>query len=179
VGNRPPGLSSGLARNKGSGSAAKRSIQISKRNNSYPAPTCHLQPSALRTCGQHCRTALFIRRLRVTAFTKSAKTAAALIDDLLRGSTLYHNDALDRLTQVDGPIQKPLCTPLRTIFSAVTQNPTQALRHTIVSTACPSMETTTTVPRTRQPHLTARGKQLAIKQHLHYKALNQSTSVEV
>jgi RHS repeat-associated protein len=71
-------------------------------------------------------------------FTKSAKTAAALIDNLLRSSTRYHYDKLDRLTQVEGPNPETFVhDPAGNNLSSYTLNPTQALRRTIVVIACP------------------------------------------
>ncbi len=98
-----------------------------------------------------------------SALTKSAKNVAALIDDLLRGSAHYHYEALDRLTQVEGPNPKTFVhDPAGNILSSNTESHASSPTH-----------------NSRNSTLTARGKQQAIKQHLHYNALNQLTSVDV
>jgi RHS repeat-associated protein len=115
------------------------------------------------------------RRFHYNAFGQLAQ-----IDDLLRGSTRYHYDALDRLTQVEGPnpetfVHDPAGNILRSNTESGTNSPTYNSGNRLALYGDNHYSYDERGNRT----LAARGKQQAIKQHLHYNALNQLTSVDV
>jgi RHS repeat-associated protein len=103
----------------------------------------------------------------------------AQIDDQLRGSTRYHYDALDRLTQVDGPnpetfVHDPAGNILGNREDAATSEnqPSQGNRLAFYGDSHYSYD------ERGNRVITARGKQQKLQQRMSYNALNQLESVE-
>ena len=103
----------------------------------------------------------------------------AQIDDHLRGTTRYHYDALDRLTQVDGPNPETFVhDPAGNILGSYENENTNTQQQSNGNRLAFYGDNHYRYDERGNRTVVARGKQQCLQQHFAYNALNQLESVE-
>ncbi|HTF97301.1 MAG TPA: RHS repeat-associated core domain-containing protein [Cellvibrio sp.] len=103
----------------------------------------------------------------------------AQIDDHLRGTTRYHYDALDRLTQVDGPNPETFVhDPAGNILGSHKDENTNTQQQSNGNRLAFYGDNHYRYDERGNRTVVARGKQQSLQQHFAYNALNQLESVE-